>query len=113
VQQALLVDDADGSNYGDSVLDWDHATATTLDGVFVSPVAEPEQLAAGRDTVITRWRLQVPLDAAEGLPAGALQATDRVVYDGKTYEVDGQPERWPSPTGTMDHVDAFLVLTEG
>ncbi len=113
VLQAELVDDADGSNYGDSVLDWPNATTTTLEGVHVQPVAEPEQLTAGRDTVVTRWRLQLPADVAASLPAGELQATDRVVYREKTYEIDGQPEAWPSPSGTMDHVDAFLVLTEG
>jgi hypothetical protein len=113
VLQAELVDDVDGSNYGNQTLDWDNATTTALDGVHVQPVAEPEQIAAGRDTVTTRWRLQMPADVAESLPAGELQATDRVTYRGKVYEIDGQPERWPSPTGTMDHVDAFLVLTEG
>jgi hypothetical protein len=113
VEQAELVDDVDGSNYGDQTLDWENATTTTLDGLHVQPVAEGEQLAAGRDAVVTRWRLQMPADVAASLPAGELRATDRVVYRGKTYDIDGQPEAWPSPSGTMDHVDAFLVLTEG
>lgn len=113
VEQAQLVADADGSNYGNSSLDWANATTTTLEGVHVQPVAVAEQLDPGRDTVTTRWRLRAPADAAAALPAGRLQATDRVVWRGDVYEIDGRPEDWPSASGDMDHVAAFLVRTEG
>lgn len=113
VEQAELVDDVDGSNYGNQTLDWAGASSTVCDGVFVQPVPAAEELSSGRDTVLTRWRLMMPNDVAGALPAGALQATDRVVYGGDTYDIDGRPEAWPSASGDLDHVEVFLVRSDG
>ena len=47
-------------------------------------------------------------------PAAAdIRDTDRIEYEGVTYDIDGSVERWPSPTGRLAHIEARLVRTEG
>jgi hypothetical protein len=106
VVHAELIPDPDGSNYGNEILDWDNATSTEVEGCHVQPVEADEQVDPGRDTITTRWRLFAP-------DGTAIAATDRIVYAGATYEIDGAPNLWPSATGTLDHVEAFLVRTDG
>lgn len=42
----------------------------------------------------------------------ALEARDRVTFDGHTYEVDGPPRRWDAFMGAH-HYEALLRVTEG
>lgn len=85
---------------------------TTVTGCMIEPAGSASQAAsqensAGGDTVIT--------GAQAWLPAGTdIRATDRVrLADGNVYAVDGRPSRWHDDTGTEDHVQAQLRLTEG
>lgn len=99
------VEDPDGDVYGNETLDWGNAEERDVIG-HVQPVAAPEEIASGRDAIVTRYRAW--------LPAGdPVTGYDRIVYDGQTYEVDGDPERWPSATGGLDHVSLLLVRVEG
>lgn len=101
VVSAPLVDDG----YGNQVLDWPNATETAVAGCRVQPERGSEY-TVDREAVATRWRLFGP----DGMD---LEATDRIVHQGATYEVEGSVERWPSPTGALAHVEARLVRVEG
>lgn len=101
VLRASLVDDG----YGNDVPDWSAATRTDVTGCRLQP-EQAGEYTLDREAVTTRWRLFAP--------AGTdLRATDRVEHAGEVYEVEGDPERWPSPTGRLAHVEARLRRTEG
>lgn len=101
VLRAQLVDDG----YGNESPDWDNPTETTVPGCRVQP-ERGDDYVLDREAVITRWRLFAP--------AGTdLRATDRVEHQDVVYEVEGSVERWPSPTGSLAHVEALLRRAEG
>jgi hypothetical protein len=75
------------SDYGTAtVFDWSQPAMFDISGCSVQPVQAPENMI-DRDSVQTRWIAYVPID-------GDVRATDRVIYDGATYDVDGDPMRW-------------------
>ncbi|HLL68815.1 MAG TPA: hypothetical protein VK453_24340 [Micromonosporaceae bacterium] len=86
--------------------DWSTATSTTVSGVSVQPFTAVEQ-TADREHAATRLRLFAP-------PTLDLAATDRVVWRGTTFEVDGEPARWfDTDTGAAEHVEAVLKRMSG
>jgi hypothetical protein len=101
VRRAALVDD-----HGTDVRDWSGSLAEhTIAGCSVQPLTAQEILA-NRDAVQVQWRVYAP--------AGAdVEATDHVAFGGHEYEVVGEPLRWPSPTGGLDHVELLLSRWEG
>jgi hypothetical protein len=42
----------------------------------------------------------------------SLDARDRVIWEGHTFEVDGPPRRWDTPAGAH-HYETYLRVTEG
>jgi hypothetical protein len=85
--------------------DWTNAVSTTITGVSLQPMPSSEY-ERGREAVLTAWRLYAP--------AGTdLEAGDRIVYDGDTYDIEGDSQNWPSPTGQLDHVEAVLRRVVG
>jgi hypothetical protein len=82
VKRAPLAEDS----FGNENRDWTSATSTAVGGCSVQPLPANEVIV-GRDTVVSRWTLFAPV-------ATDLEATDRVVWEGDTYEVDGEPQRW-------------------
>lgn len=84
--------------YGNPSPDWAGASQTSESGWSVQPLAGQEAIV-GRDTVVSRWQ-------GLGPATSVLTATDRVVYAGATYEVDGEVQRWDFPP--LAHVVCFL-----
>lgn len=84
--------------YGNPVRGWDAAGETEVRGCSVQPELGPE-VTVGRDTIVPRWRLYAP-DGTD------LLGSDRVRFDGNTYEVDGEPQRWDFPP--LSHIVALL-----
>lgn len=71
-------------------------------------------LQPGASTEFTDGRDTVAITATLYLPPGAdIQPGDRVKIDALTYEVDGEPQRWESPTGRVSHTVAFLKTWKG
>ncbi|WP_431881573.1 phage head completion protein [Micromonospora chalcea] len=101
VLRAALVDDG----YGNEAPDWANPTRVDVTGCRLQPIPA-EDYVLDREAVTTRWRLFAP-------PGIDLRATDRVEHNGAVYDVDGDPQRWPSPTGRLNHVEALLRRTEG
>lgn len=102
VLDAPLVVDA---RYGSHRRDWDNAVATDLTGCSVQPYTSDEDVA-GREFTATRVRL---FTAAGPVPV----ATSRVVVDGTTFEVDGEPARWVDGLGRPSHVEVVLKRLAG
>lgn len=85
-------------SYGDQSRDWPNATSTTY-RVHWSAKSVTEVVGDEARTII-RGKIF-------GGPDLDLEATDRVVFDGDTYEVDGEIMR-SYRQGQLHHVRAFL-----
>lgn len=94
VRRATTTDD----DYGNPIRDWGTATSTEVGGCSVQPIVGAEQ-TVGRETVVSRWQLFAP-DGTD------ITATDRVEFDGATYEVDGEVQRWDF--AGLAHLTALL-----
>lgn len=84
--------------YGNPVRDWGSASSTPVTGCSVQPLSVTE-VNVGRDTLVTRWQLFAPVGTD-------LLGSDRVEFDGDTYEVDGDAQVWDF--ATLGHVTAAL-----
>lgn len=90
-------------SHGEPVIDWS-SPATAVYAAEVQPVSTAEALAAQQRTE-TRWKAFLPYEAD-------VEPTDRIVWDGDTYEVDGDVERWKM-NGRGHHLEVFLNRFEG
>lgn len=85
--------------YGNSARDWANATRATY-AVQVSPMSATEVIGDEART-ITQWKLF-------GGPDVDIEATDRVEWNGGTFEVAGEVMESRQP-GRLHHVRARLV----
>lgn len=103
--RAPLADDV----YGNPVRDWTAAVRTDLPGWRVQPVQGSRANAAD----------SVPRDGLErnrrafGPPGVDLEQTDRIEWQGDTWLIDGDVDRWRSPTGRLAHIEIMLTRMEG
>jgi hypothetical protein len=91
--------------YGTQEPDWT-VPAQVIYPAEVQPIVKPSD-----EALVNQDRTKTILRAF--LPAMVdLQATDRVVWAGLTYEVDGEPKHWYR-AGRPHHVQVLLVRTVG
>lgn len=102
----LTVDD-----YSNQVPDWANATSRTA-AAYVRPISSSlrpsgdEYVEPGRNVVEAAYQVHTN-DLA-------VSALDRVVFDGLTYEVDGQPLVWKvDPEGETGHAKFLLRRVAG
>lgn len=89
--------------YGDPSEDWGQTTST-WSAAWVQPRSTSE-VNGGRTAVLTEWMAFLPEDAP-------IAAGDRLVWEGRTYEVDGEPAVLWNPSGPH-HVEASLKRITG
>ncbi|WP_433329967.1 DUF6093 family protein [Spirillospora sp. CA-294931] len=105
-QQLTIVRAPLVTGYGNSLTwDWPNASRTPALAA-VTPLASTETTGA-RDEVTTTYTCQAP--------AGTdVRVTDRVEWDSRTFQVDGEPQAIPHPlTGAPHHVEFRLRIDEG
>jgi hypothetical protein len=83
--------------------DWDNASSVMLTGVSVQPEGTSEARDAGGVEVTAQWRLFTQRGASADFRTG-----DRVIWDGRTLDVVGDPQRWPGPFGGTHHWEVLL-----
>lgn len=91
---------------GSTIPDWTKTTDVTVTGCTIQPASTSLSMD-GR-----------VLGISEGLtvyvPASAdIQAGDRIVANGETYVINGEPRRWPSATGGLDNIQLNLQRWSG
>lgn len=74
--------------------DWATATSTAVDGCSVQPAQAPAY-TIDRDSYQTRWTVWAPIGTD-------IRATDRVAWNGDTYDVDGEVQSWEF--GALSHL---------
>lgn len=89
--------------YGDPSVDWNDSTSTTS-AAWVQPRTSSED-NDNRAAISSGWMVFLP-DGTD------VHAADRVVWDGRTYEVDGEPAVLWNPSGPH-HVEAPLKRITG
>jgi hypothetical protein len=89
---------------GNQIRDWPNATAVTFAG-WVQPVTSDE-VTLNQERVVSRWRIFLE-------PSASILATDRVTWDGKTFQVDGEVQMWDDARGVDHHAEGLLRLVTG
>lgn len=87
------------SGYGNEARDWTAATSQVY-AARVSVVSSTE-VVANEPRTVTRWKCTVG-------PEADLAATDRIEWDGQTYEVDGDVERHKGRSPAVHHQTVTL-----
>lgn len=100
-ERGRLVDDGRGN----TKVNWASPERVEYVG-SIQPGASVEDLA-NRDGTTVKWTAYLPGTA------DVEQSTDRMVYRGKIYAVNGDPSAWPSPTGGLDNVVVLMSRWEG
>lgn len=94
--------------YGDTTtFDWDNATSTVLPGAVWAPITNSESNDLGREGVVIGWRLYV-----RGYVPDVV-GTDRLLWDGQTYRVDGDPARFEHPITGQLVTEIIVERVEG
>jgi head-tail adaptor len=92
-------------SYGNRARDWDDTTQTAV-AAHVQPASTSEDRGA-------RDREQAVSGYVVWVDAGTdVQATDRVVWAGRTFDVDGDPSTWSAPF-VGGHVEFRIVASRG
>ena len=91
---------------GQEYIDWSNPTEHILHTVQVVPQSTKREFDDRTLNTEERWTLRTVYDAD-------IEAGDRVVWEGKTFEVDGAPFRTKSPTGRVSSTRCTLVRWDG
>ncbi|MFD6070315.1 phage head completion protein [Amycolatopsis lurida] len=70
---------------------------------FMQPGSSTEPAAPSRQAVVTGWR---------AFTAAPVTSRERIEWDGRTFEVSGEPARW-SPRFGYVHYELTLTHVEG
>jgi hypothetical protein len=96
---------ANPARYNAQERDWSDPDELDISQCSVQPQPVAEVVdGSGRDAVPSRWLVIAP-------PGADVLAADRIAWAGDTYDVDGQPLVFT--TGILDHVEFFMIRTEG
>lgn len=94
---------------GNTVPDWSRPDRLTVTGLNIQPNNQAEAADEQRDAVITGYRVQ----SDEGIVPD-IKATDRIEWNGQTFEVDGEVATWPGLfTDTTHHIEFAMVRATG
>jgi hypothetical protein len=88
---------------GNQIRDWAHATSKSY-AAWVQPDNSLEQ-TVNQERIVSRWRIFTE-------PAADILPTDRVTWQGKTFQVDGEIQGWDIGNGVHHH-EGYLRLVTG
>lgn len=85
--------------------EWGEAVSTVLPGCWLLPISGDEAVQ-DREFSMVNLRLYTPWTEH-------LLVTSRVEVNNLTYEVNGEPRRWPGPAGDWHHIEADIKRLTG
>ena len=106
MSSATIIHPAWTDDRGTDVPDWTNATRVVESGWRFTPLSASEVTDYGRQGVVTMLKGTGPVDTS-------LTAHDRIAIDGVAWECEGQPQVWPSLTGSLAHVEVVLRQVTG
>ena len=101
VKRATLI-----NQRGTKVPYWDNPQTFVVNGCSVQPSTSARDFDGRTVQVTEDWTLFAP-------PGSDIKAGDRIAWEGLTFEIDGAPMPWKSPTGRISHVWARLKEWRG
>lgn len=96
---------------GNTVPDWSPSAVSrlTVNGLNIQPNNQAEMVDEQRDAAITGYRVQ----SVEGTSPD-IKATDRIEWNGQTFEVDGEVATWPDLfADTVHHIEFAMARAIG
>lgn len=93
---------------GDEFLDYEQSQTTPVEDAVVAPVTGMESGGAGRDATMAQFSV-----TDLGNPKGFWRPTDLVEIDGTRYQIEGNPQEFPSVTGDLSHTYLLVNVWEG
>lgn len=91
---------------GGQYFDWEHATTHTVDKVQVTAVSTSRDFEGRVLQISDRRTLRAGYSAD-------IQTGDRIIWDGNTYEIEGEVFHTKSPTGRVSSTRCTLVRWQG
>lgn len=82
---------------GSPVPDWSNVERLEISGCSVQPAGTTLSQDGRVLGISDNYTVYMP-------PNADVQASDRIIYDGDTYVIEGLPRRWKSATGRLDHI---------
>ncbi|MBR2835916.1 MAG: hypothetical protein IKE43_09465 [Coriobacteriales bacterium] len=95
---------------GSEVQDWSNPLKIPIEGCSIQPANSAANTRTGFDDIRQNTTISAVLYAP---PAADIRAHDRVVADGVTYTLDGEPLLLRSPTGRVNHKVCNLIEWSG
>lgn len=93
------------NRYGDTVEDWEAGSTEEEMPGWVQHRSSTTQVGENRAAVVTTWMLIVG-------PEAPIVAGGRVVWEGRTFRIVGEPHQLTSPAG-VHHIEAQLETVDG
>lgn len=102
----LKTDSRDNSKWRD----WANATQTTVKKCMIEPfpLAEKLNYEDNRDREFARSAVRIYMP-----PGTDVVSTDRLIWDGKEYQVLGHPGKWSRFNGKEHHISVIAQIREG
>lgn len=97
---------AEKTSRGSTVYDWSNPCELIIKGCSVQP-ASTGLSQDGRVLGISEgYTVYCP-------PGSDIKAGDRIVYEGNTYTINGEPKAWAGATGRVSHVQINIERWRG
>ena len=93
-------------NRGTITLDWSNPQTLPIAGCSVQPNTSTRDFDGRTIQVTEEWTLYAPFGSD-------IAAGDRIEWNGITFEINGAPMPWQSPTGRVSHIWARLAEWRG
>lgn len=82
---------------GSEIPDWSAASRLTVSGCSVQPASTSLTQGDRVGAVSDGMTCYAPINAD-------IKVGDRIEYDGAVYAITGEPRKWFSPSGNLDHL---------
>ncbi|ATW58728.1 head closure Hc1 [Arthrobacter phage Urla] len=92
-------------DHGNKTFDYSNPSEHDLKGCIVQPLQSSE-VSVNRDATFTQYQVQAPT-------SHDIRSEDHFRYAGKEYQINGEVQVQPSPSGTMDHLTFVINRWEG
>ena len=91
---------------GATVPDWNNVTELVINGCSIQPASTSLSQDGRIQGIAEGLTAYIPIDAD-------VVAGDRIIFDGKTYTINGELKVWKSPTGNMSNMQLQLERWSG
>ena len=102
----VIVRPGEKTERGSIIPDWDNAQTHTINDVQVTPVSTVQDRDGRVVNVSDRFKLRARYSAD-------VKSGDRVIWNGDTFEIDGDVFHTKSPTGRVSSTRCTLALWRG